>query len=188
MHDLTPLTALGGTTPQVDTIGTVTITEVPDLALASVTARHGQEKPCTQALGKLLGDRLPGPGRALLATPLAAVWIGPDQWMIGAPFDSHEDLADRLKSTLKATASVTEQSDAWVCFDVTGAAVTPMFERLCPAPVRRMQAGEAQRTTIHHLGCFVICGLPGAHLRVLGARSSAGSLHHALVQAAQSVT
>jgi sarcosine oxidase subunit gamma len=187
VHDLTPLTALGGTDPQVDTIGSVTITEVADLALASVTARHGQEKPCASTLAKLLGDALPGPGRALLATPLAAVWMGPDQWMIGAPFDSHEDLADQLKSKLKATASVTEQSDAWVCFDVTGAHVIAMFERLCAAPVRRMQAGDAQRTTIHHLGSFVICGAAGAHLRVLGARSSAGSLHHALVQAAQSV-
>ena len=187
MHDLAPLTALGGTEPRVETIGTVTLTEVPGLALASVTARLGREADCAKGLRTLLDADLPGPGRAALASPLSAVWMGADQWMIGAPFDSHEDLAARLKTRLKNLASVTEQSDGWVCFDVTGAAVVAMFERLCAAPVRRMQAGDALRSTIHQMGCFVICGAPGAHIRVLGPRSSAGSLHHALVQAAVSI-
>jgi sarcosine oxidase subunit gamma len=178
---------LGGTEPRTDTIGTVTITEVPDLALASVAARLGREAACVKALRRIIGADLPEPGKAVLASPLAAVWMGPDQWMIGALFDTHEDLAARLKASLKDAASVTEQSDGWVCFDVTGADVVPMFERLCAAPVRRLQAGDAQRTTIHQMGCFVICGAAGAHLRVLGPRSSANSLHHALVQAAKSV-
>jgi sarcosine oxidase subunit gamma len=187
VHDLVPLTALGGSEAQVETNGTVTLTELPDLALASVTARLGHDDACAEGLQALLGAEPPGPGKAVLASPLSAVWMGPDQWMIGAPFDSHEDLAARLKMKLKDAASVTEQSDGWVCFDVTGADVVAMFERLCAAPVRRMQAGDAQRSTIHQMGCFVICGAPGAHIRVLGPRSSAGSLHHALMQAAVSV-
>lgn len=187
MHNLTALTALGGTSPVVETIGTVTLREEPNLALASVAARNGKQDACQRVLKTLLGDAAPGPGRAVLGMPLAAVWMGPDQWMIGAPHDSHEDLADRLKSKLKGAASVTEQTDAWVCFDVTGAATVDVMERLCAAPVRRMQSADATRTTIHQMGCFVIRGAASDHVRVLGARSSAGSLFHALATAAQSV-
>lgn len=186
MHDLTPTTALGGTQPRVDTIGTMTITENADVALASVAARIGGEKKTVQVLKKLLGD-VPGPGRAQLNDPEAGFWMGPDQWMIGAPMDSHELLADDLKAKLGDVASVTEQSGAWVVFDVVGTHMIDMMERICPAPVRRMVAGDAQRCTIHHLSCFVIRREADDHVRIFGPRASAGSLHHALVGAAQSV-
>jgi sarcosine oxidase subunit gamma len=187
VHDLLPITALGGREPRVETIGSLTIAETTDLALASVSARSGRETACAKALEKMLGAALPGPGKALLTSPMAAVWMGADQWMIGASQDSHEDLAAQVKAKVSSTASVTEQTDAWACFDVTGSDVVAMFERLCPAPVRRMMQADALRTTIHQMGCFVICGAPGGHMRVLGPRSSAGSLHHALMQAARSV-
>lgn len=186
MHDLTPTTALGGPQPCVDTIGTVTITENAGVALASVAARAGGEKKTAQVLKKLLGA-VPGPGRAQLNDPEAGFWMGPDQWMIGAPMETHELLADDLKAQLGDAASVTEQSGGWVVFDVTGAGMVDMMERICPAPVRRMVAGDAQRCTIHHLSCFVIRRAADDHVRILGPRASAGSLHHALVGAAQSV-
>ena len=39
VHDLKPITALGGTTAQVDVVAGVTLRENPGLALASVAAR-----------------------------------------------------------------------------------------------------------------------------------------------------
>ena len=47
-----------------------------------------------------------------------------------------------------------------------------------------MQPGDATRTVIEHLGTYVIQGTQG--MTVLGPRSAAGSLHHALVTAARS--
>ena len=186
MHDLKPTTALGGAAPQVDTIGALTITENAGVSLASVAARLGGEAKTAQVLKKLLGD-VPGPGRAQLHDPEAGFWMGPNQWMIGAPMDTHELLADQLKSKLGDAASVTEQSGAWVVFDLVGANMVDALERLCSAPVRRMVAGDAQRTTIHHLSCFVIRRDAEDHMRIIGPRASAGSLHHALVGAAKSV-
>ena len=113
--------------------------------------------------------------------------MGPDQWMLGAPRDTHERLADQLIERFGATASVTEQSGAWACFDVTGPAMQELCERLCAVPIRNMVAGDAQRTMIHQLGCFVIRRQDADHIRILGPRASAASLHHALITTAHSV-
>lgn len=185
MHDLKTVTALGGTTPRVDTFDHVTITENDGLALASVAARLGHEQTCHSLLETLLGS-VPAPGCAVFHDPEAGFWTGPDQWMISAPRSTHEALAEQMKNLFGAAASVTEQTGAWVCFDITGPAMPDLCERLCNVPIRRMQAGDTQRTVIHHLGCFVIRLQAADRIRILGPRASAASLHHALIEAAHS--
>ena len=186
MHDLTPITALGGSTPRVDQVAGLTCREVTDLALASVAARLGHETDCDATLSTLLGAASPGTGRAHLGQPFSAVWMGPDQWMIGADMAEHEDIASHLKTQLKDAASVTEQTDAWAGFDLSGSGIPAVMELLCNVNMRGLKSGDAHRTTIHHLGCFVICGDPEGFIRILGPRASAGSLHHAILTAMQS--
>ncbi|MEO9517818.1 MAG: sarcosine oxidase subunit gamma [Paracoccaceae bacterium] len=187
MHDLQPVMALGGSEPRVDTFDHVAILENDGLALASVAARMGHETRCHSMLKDVLGE-VPAPGQAVLHDPEAGFWMGPDQWMIGAPKETHDLLADQLKQHFGETASVTEQTGAWVCFDLIGRGMPDVVERLCAAPIRKMQAGDAQRTVIHQLGCFVIRPVDKDHLRILGPRASAGTLHHALITAAQSTS
>ena len=43
MHDLVPLTPLGGDSAQSKTIKGVTISEMPDFAYASMAIRHGRK-------------------------------------------------------------------------------------------------------------------------------------------------
>ncbi len=178
-HRLKPLTALGHEAPQTDTIGLVTITENIDIALASLAARKGREADVAKA-AKALNIALPAPGHA----SENALWLAPDQWMIEAPFETHEDITAYLKPTFKDAASITEQTDAWVRFDLTGPNLPAMFELLCNLDTRAMQPGHATRTVIEHLGCYVTCTAAG--FSILGPRSSAKSLHHALIAAAAS--
>ncbi|ATX65417.1 sarcosine oxidase subunit gamma [Roseinatronobacter bogoriensis] len=185
MHDLAPLTALAGTTPVQDSIGPVTITEAPDWALASVAARLGQEKACSTALASVLGADIPGVAAHTQGPAMSAFWTGPHIWIVEAPYDSHEDLAAMLSAKLGECASVTEQSDAWVRFDVTGDGIERLFERLCNLDLAKLGQGAARRSVIEHLGCYVIRGTEGIH--VYGPRSSAQSLHHALTSAARAV-
>ena len=187
MHDLIPTLALGGQTPRRDEIGGVTLAESPGLALASVAARLGQETACTERLARIVGCPAPGPGKAMSGETFGIFWTGPEQWMVVAPFETHEALAAEVKAALGETASVTEQTDAWVVLDLAGTATVDMLERLCPVPSRRMAAGDVQRTTIDHLGCFVWCRAAGRDFRILGPRSAARSLHHALITAVRSV-
>ncbi|WP_424971816.1 sarcosine oxidase subunit gamma [Dinoroseobacter sp. S76] len=183
---LQPRTALGGLTPRVDTIGTLTLTENPGFALASLSARVGQEETCHAALTALLGA-VPGPGEMTRGTPETGFWIGPEAWMITAPFDTREDLAAVLKTRFRAAASITEQTDGWVVFDLAGDMIAAAMELLCPVEIRRMPPGAAQRTVIDHLGCFVLRPETGDLIRILGPRSSAGSLHHALLTGMEAV-
>lgn len=183
MHDLIPTQALGRPPEQ---IGSLAITENPDVALASVAARLGYEAECSDRLIGLLGD-VPDPGRGVIGDPFTGFWTGPDQWIISALAEPHENLAKTVKVALGASASVTEQSGAWVVFDLRGAALPDTMERLCPLPIRRMVAGDAHRVTIHQLGCFALRRESGDSLRIFGPRSSAASLHDALVATARAV-
>lgn len=183
LNDMQPITPLGGTAPRTDSHGPVTLAEVTDTALASFASRLGQEKAAHRALGAFVGnDALPGPGRASVTAPFRVIWIGPEQWMVMAPHDSHEDLAAQLSAAAAGAASITEQNDAWCRFDLKGAGLADVFELLCPINLRACTGGEATRTSIDHLGCLVLVHLP-EHITVLGPRSSAGSLHHALLTA-----
>ncbi len=92
-----------------------------------------------------------------------------------------------MKTALTDNASVTEQSDGWARFDVQGETAVDLFERLSAANTRRMDSGTATRTVIEHLGCYLICRRKGEHFSILGPRSSAASLHHALCAAAKSM-
>ena len=183
MHSLSPITALGGGAPRIDVVAQLTLTENPNLALASVAARADQIPACLAHLKALLGADAPAAGKACLHDPEMAFWTGPDQWMVAAPFDSQEDLAARLKVRFGGAASITEQTDAWVCFDLRGDGIDAVLELLCAINIRKMQTGDATRTVIHHLGCFVIRLDPARGLRILGPRASAGSLHHAILTA-----
>ncbi len=184
MHDLVAITALGGPEPRVDTVGGVTCTEVPGVALTSVAARLGKEGPATKALSDLIGAPTPGVSQ-FAGSSLTAFWAGPEQWMIEAPFDTHEDIADQAKSAMGDAASVTEQTDAWTRFDLNGTGIPAVLELLSQLDLRKIEEGSAARCSIHHIGCFVLCRSTEL-FSVYGPRSSAGSLHHAIIAAMRS--
>lgn len=183
VHDLIAITPLGADMPRQDRVGAVTLTEVPDQAFAAVAARLGEEEQCRAALTALIGAALPGPGGAEAGAVFGAFWTGPDQWMIEACHDDHEDLAAEVKAAVGGSASVTEQSDGWCRFDLEGEGLNAVLERLCNLDLGAVVDGFASRTAIEHIGAFVLCRSAGAQVSVIGARSSAGALHHAILTA-----
>ncbi|WP_037307206.1 sarcosine oxidase subunit gamma [Ruegeria halocynthiae] len=184
MHDLVAITALGGTEPRMDTVAGVTCSEVPDVALASVAARMGQENNVIKALEALIETPVPDVGQSAGAV-ICAFWAGPDQWMIEAPQDSHEGIATQVKSAVGNAASVTEQTDGWTRFDLSGPNLTAVLELLSSLDLRKATTGSVTRSSIHHIGCFVLFRTPEL-FSIYGPRSSAGSLHHAILTAMRS--
>ena len=180
MASLTPTTALGGTIPFDETIGDNRIREVSDAAMASLAMLKGKGAAFKRAAASRLGE-LPAPGHAGGTNQTSTIWMGPDQYLVEGI-----DTAT-LAATFGASAAITDQSDAWVRFDVTGGDVVAMLERLSGADSRRMQAGSATRTAIHHMHCVIVCRAGGTDFTILGPRSSAASLHHALVAVAASL-
>jgi len=182
---LKTITALGGSEAQVDTVHGLTITECPDWAIASVATRMGKERPLATAFKKTMGMALPMPSKSNGKDGITVFWTGPNQYFVEAPIADNETLADTLADALKRTASVTEQTDGWVRFDVQGAGCSDVFERLCILDTRAMTKGTVSRTSLEHSGCFVMCRTH-AYFSVYGPRSTAASIHHALVTAAKS--
>jgi sarcosine oxidase subunit gamma len=182
-HRLKALTALGRPEPLAGRIGPVALTERTDAALASAAARRGRDAEMGERAGGA-GIPLPGPGRAEAGPLWGAFWVSPGMWFVEAPLATHEDIAAHLKAILGDSASVTEQTDAWVRLDVEGP-LAPMFERLCNVDLARFPPGSATRTLLEHLGVYLV-RRSDDRMSVLGPRSSAASLHHALAAAAGS--
>ncbi len=183
MAELQAMTALGANVPAVVEVGPLSVTERVDVALASVAARRG--KDLAGAAGTV-GLPLAEPGQHLTAEPYSTFWTAPGMWFVEAPFASHELIAEMLKTSLGDAASITEQTDAWVIFDLAAVDLAPLLERLCNVDFSARPDGFATRTMIDHMGCYLIKHGPGA-ARVYGPRSSAQSLLHALEVAAASV-
>ena len=196
MTSLTPLTALGGTAPYDEIIGGIRIVEIADTCLASLAMRRGKAAAFRNAARQALGTGLPAPGQRTATDVRGVIWMGPDQYLVevetdGAQTDGAQtdgaDLADALGIAFKTAASITDQSDAFVRFDITGKDVPAMLERLCATDTRQMQDGAAVRTPIHHMLCVLVCRDAYTGFSVYGPRSAAQSLHHALTAAAASL-
>jgi len=185
VHNLKAITALGGSEPQVDIIGSLTITECPNWAIASIAACKDSEGSLATAFKEAMGMALPKPAKSTEKNNINVFWTSPNQYFVEAPIAQHELLADMLVKSLKQTASVTEQTDGFVRFDLTGESCSEVFERLCILDTRVMKKGAVSRTSLEHSGCFVLCRASD-HFSVYGPRSTAGSIHHALVTAAKS--
>ena len=191
MTSLTPLTALGGTAPYDEIIGGIRIVEIADTCLASLAMRRGKAAAFRNAARQALGTGLPAPGQRTGTDERGVIWMGPDQYLVevetgGAQTDG-ADLVDALGIAFKTAASITDQSDAFVRFDITGKDVPAMLERLCAADTRQMLGGAAVRTPIHHMLCVLVCRDAYTGFSVYGPRSAAQSLHHALTAAAASL-
>ena len=186
MPRLTPTTALGGTAPRIDEIGGLRIAEIADPSLAALAMRAKKNAAFTKAAKAAFGADLPAPNTAAMTDRHAVIWMGPDQYLVEAN-SADASLAGTLADNFGSAASITDASDAWARFDLTGSDNSAMLERLSAADSRSMTAGTATRTPIHHMTCLSLCREAGASFSVYGPRSSASSLHHALITAAASL-
>ena len=183
---LQPLHALGGKTPAVETIGTLTLRENADCALASMETRRGQNAAMAEAARRLIGETLPEAGKFVTGSAVGAFWTGPDLWMLESSSHTDESLVGEARALMGGSASITEQSDAWARFDIEGEDALRLFERLCSLDIYAMPPGSAARTPVEHVGCFILRRGESA-FSVYSPRSYADSIHHALTIAALSI-
>lgn len=181
MTDLTPMTALGSQTARIQTHGALTLTETPDLALASISLRKNAVQP------DIKGLVLPSVGRWSAHGGLAAFWMGPDQWMIEARGLGDTGVAHTVKEAAPE-CSVTEQTDGFVAIEIQsdagGAPIRALLGALVNLDANTFDTGSAARTGLEHMTVFVIRRAED-RLAVIGMRSLAGSLWHAVEQAAK---
>lgn len=179
--DLTPICALGGTVARIETFGGLTIKEDSELGLASLALRKGQSAP------QPFGLTLPDVGQAVSKGSYGAFWTGRDQWMIEGQGQGATDFAAALRADA-SDATVTEQTDGFTAFEITsaqGAApIEALMRKLVNIDPKALGAGQTTRTGLEHMTVFLIRRADD-RLAVIGMRTLAGSLWHALAVAAR---
>ncbi len=181
MPDLLSACAPGAAAPRQARCGALALRENTALALASLTLRRDQDLPA------LSGLALPGPGGLAAGDGMAAFWTGPGQWMIEGPDQAEGDFAARVRAAAPG-ASVTEQTDGFVTFEIVsdaGAApVEALLSRLVNIDLAAFGPGRATRTGLEHMSVFVLRRAPD-RAALMGMRSAATSLWHTLETAAK---
>jgi heterotetrameric sarcosine oxidase gamma subunit len=142
----------------------------------SVALFPGQAKPAEKVL-KPLGLAFPAPGTFTTGKAGARlVWTGRAQaFLMGAA--APEGLA--------GLAAVTDQSDAWAGFAVTGAAAEAVLARLVPVDLRLagFPAGRAIRAPLNHMSSVILRTAGGFEIYTF--RSMARTAWHDLAEALQ---
>ncbi len=147
--------------------GEATLSAPPPEQLLSVQPFSGQEKAVTGALKKTLDTSLE-PHKAG-----SALWMGQGIWFL-VNVDTK-----RAARAIDQRAAITDQSDAWATFDLTGADAAAVMARLCPLDLDAeiFPPSATARSEFAHMMASITAIEGGFRVRVM--RSFAKTaLHH----------
>ncbi|NOD74556.1 MULTISPECIES: sarcosine oxidase subunit gamma [unclassified Ruegeria] len=187
MLDLNPITPLGATTLHQEQYEGLMIGEVFDRAMVSISSRHGRNQDLMSCLSEKLDLKLPGVSEFIENGDFGAFWTASDQWMFDAPHDAKSCLADKIKEIVDDAASVTDQTDGWCRFRLSGPRSVEIFQFLCTVDVSALVQGQVVKTLIEHTGCFVLCRQKAIEYEIIGPVSVVSDVLHALQAAARTL-
>ncbi|MEU6084883.1 sarcosine oxidase subunit gamma family protein [Streptomyces sp. NPDC047108] len=130
--------------------GAVRLAEFPFLTQLSV--RLDPQGPAGDAVGPALGLQLPlEPNTLVRAGELAALWLGPDEWLVVGPPEGGHDLRARLRAASENPAvSVVDVSAQRTTLLVGGARSRDVLARGCSLDLhpRSFGAGRCAQTNL----------------------------------------
>ena len=136
--------------------------------ITSVAPWPGQEAAVSDALAPL-GLSFPGPNESQTAGSVRMLWTGRAQaFLIGA----------EPPAGLSRHAALTDQSDGWACFTLTGPTADQALMRLVPVDLwpAAFPVGSCIRTPLNHMS--MILTRTGAGFEVFVFRSMARTAWH----------
>ena len=159
--------------------GQTTLQEADLGQLTSIAPFQGQQKALSDALKKAHGLGYPGPNETQQKGDARITWFGRDSALllgVSAPAD------------IGALAAVTDQSDAWVGLELSGAASADVLARLVPVDMRpqTLPEGHTVRTLLGHMNASITPTGKDTYL-ILVFRSMAETLVHEMQEAMEAV-
>lgn len=129
---------------------TVSTAEAPFIAL--VVARNGHDASVAERLGRAFGVAAGDRPQAAISAASTVVGTAPGRFLVLSKTET--DLAGTLRAVLGTEAAVTEQSDAYVTFDLAGEKVPDLLAKgaLIDLDPRVFTPGTAATTVIAHIG------------------------------------
>lgn len=171
--------------------GTLRLAELP--FLAQVGLRLDPKGPAADAVALALGFPLPlEPGTVARGGELAALWLGPDEWLVVGPAGTRTQLEARLREAVgDRYAAVVDVSAQRTTLLVGGARAAGLLAHGCSLDLhpRSFGAGRCARTTLARAQVVLVPHdghRPG--FRVLVGSSFAGYLADWLLDAASEYT
>lgn len=177
MVELEALSPLSGQVPE--TIGAVSLSPL-DLGQMSLIMPFSNQRAVVQdLLQKEIGLGLPGANQALTTPKARLMWFGRDSYLLtgaAAPASLHK------------AAAVVDQSDAWVCVELSGAGIEDVLARLVPVDLRPQAFGPdaSIRTLVGHMSAS-LTRLSEERIAILVFRSMADTLVEEIKEAMEAV-
>jgi len=113
--------------------------------IISVAPFKGQGMAVGAALKRATKLTLPAVGGVAFHKDMRALWGGQGQWFIlGGNVET-------LEKTLKGSAAVSDQSDAWAVFSVIGHDANAVMARLTPLDIAGLKIGQTARSEFAHM-------------------------------------
>ena len=164
--------------------GTIVLKEIHNLAIVSIAFANGNEDQAQTVIETIFDMKVPDVGNSSKSDDAAIrlLRLGIDQVFIvmGEQKDAHAAHKD-IASKLNGTAYSTDQSDAWVCLEISGARSEVALERICPIDLHAsvFKTGQIARTSMEHLGTIIMRTSEDS-FTMMSASSSAHSFVHAI--------
>ncbi len=156
--------------------------------ICSFVSPLNKDKELNDMFLSIYNVSLPSPGKIIPYDEGSVFWVSPSQWFISSK--NNNPLFDReIADKFKKIPIVTMQTDGWISIDLKGSACLAVLERLVKLNLNDCEfpPGSATRTGCSHMTIFLQKPNQETHFIVLGARSYAQSLIHALIQTADNV-
>lgn len=160
-------------------IGSVRLQEVEARQLSAIAPFAAADADLSGAMELAHGFGFPEPGQVLQKGKARCVWFGHRQALL---IDVTPD------ETLAEFALVSDQSDAWCCVSLVGAAAEDVLARLCPVDLhlRAFPAGHTARCPLGHINVS-LTRVTADGFEIMAFRSMAASLWHEVTAAAEMV-
>lgn len=163
------------------------ITTRDEVGMAKVLARRGQAAALAQQFQTHFGISLPGAPQRVASGDVAVLGLGPGTWLATREQGGNA-FALALQPLLAGSASISDQSDAYVGLRLTGPGVRETLAKLIPIDLhpRAFVVGQVAETVAAHIGVLLWRledAADGSSVFELAVpRSSSVSFCHALAQ------
>lgn len=163
------------------------IRERNDLSLVSIAIPKGGDTALETGLQSAFGVSMPSPVVSSSSGDMRVIKTAPDQLMLLFTSDA-ADAEKEIHRKISGSGYVTNQTDGWIIFEITGPDTLAALERLCPLNLHhdRFAVGAFARTVMEHMGAMII-RTGEAEFLLLSASSSAKSFYEAIVQSYDNV-
>lgn len=135
---------------------TIRLAEIP--FPTQLTLRVAPEDAGAAAVADALGAALPGPNAVVRAGELAALWLGPDEWLLVAPDGGQAALRARLAPALEGThATVVDVSAQRAVIELAGTAARDVLAKGCRLDLhpRAFGPGRCAQTALARTGVIL---------------------------------